>query len=550
MLYTEICWSSSHILLDELRSFGEYEHNKWVPKDYFEYCSLGREGDLRPPLEVAATGLWFNLVNLLIENGADPRARAYNPAKCRRDVLARGAFDEKPSKADLLLYADQDVPELRPILSNLLATDDKDRSISRRLQGARYLLTRCNMVHQGIVARTVEELHVFLRTSTRLMQTPDQKLSEEVAAIWSILTTHYRNLPVIPKDRKRGLVFMSATDSNASGLKCFLALGFPANGRWWQRCSLTPYDVVTCQQRVDDPEERAQCVRLLRQHGAYRGPFYSVEVQLFWTIVFQILVACFSFVGYLMLRFLSYCFQGGIKMLYHPDGNTSMLRFALELTLAAIPVYLVYMVAFLGISLTTAPLLLSLAAAVNAYIYRPSIAAAVLHISPVAWFLTLLLHDGDFEAITSQVYGPAVSLLKAVRRYQKPHNVGMGGDELGTPLPQSERVASPSDQSSLQLPSIGDEIQSSRFHSGNQRPESKQQRRIQGFSQHLVGIIDASISNSIISVKDGLVALSRQFQARKGNRPKRRFTSVYNDDDDNEARLSLLGNMDEESGES
>ena len=420
MLITDI----SDILFGELREHGIKNHHNWVQRNYFESSCFTKGKELfRPPLEIAATEMWEGLVQKLIDHGADPRAKLYT--RSQESDVARLGFDQLSWRDRRSLYWNAlRAPLLRPILSDILSTDAEHPRFERRFQAARVLLAKLQTMPKRTLPKTVEELHVFLKNSTRVLKTPGQKLSEDVAELWEALSKEYQShLPRV-KDRKRSLVFLAALEANSSALKCFLDLGFSPNGRWWHRVSFTPYDAIRCQISLDATEdeeqpsrflrdERTQCLRALKQRGAYRGLFYLVEFQ----FIFTTILVCFVAGLVILTIFLNLKVHGLSRSIM--DWHVKYLQSTSSPKAFHLAWYSIYILAiiygffligsFLALMLPVAPVLAALA---GVFLWRLPLSAVILHSSPLVWLLTLMVHNNDFAAVNHFTYGPTASILK------------------------------------------------------------------------------------------------------------------------------------------
>ena len=412
------------ILLEELKDFGKHCDYGWVPRDYFEACCLGKGKVIRSPLEIAATELWPNLVQLLIENGADPRAKIYCDMKWAANETS--GFDKMSFGAKIFL-TEENPPLRRSILSYLLGIDitseELDSNLNRQLQGARHLYAKSKYLANRLLPRTVEELHVFLITSTRVSQISESKLDEDVAELWSTLTSEYSSLPALPRDRMDGLVFMSAFKSNVSALKCFLQLGFSPNGKWWQRILMTPYDTVRCKPRKEmQAAETVQCLKLLKERGASRGPIFLLEFQLLFTIGIIVIDVLIVSVANSVLSWGHGAGQALMSWLnqYLTSGlSTWAFNWTIVGLIFAANIYFVFVLFLL--SITTSPVSAIIGWFTLSYLSKPSFPSLLLHLSPLVICLTFWLYDSDVEAVKYHVYGPTVSILKMAFGSRKDH---------------------------------------------------------------------------------------------------------------------------------
>lgn len=416
----------SDILFEELREHGIKNHHNWVPRNYFESSCFTKDEEMfRPPLEIAATEMWEGLVQKLIDHGAEPRAKLY--ARPREPDVAELGFDQLSWMDRKSLYWDDPkAPLLRPILSDLLGTNAKHPRFKRRFQAARVLLAKSQTMPKRTLPKTVEELHVFLKNSTRVLKKPGQKLSEDVAELWEALSKEYQSLLPRVKDRKRSLVFLAALEANSSALKCFLDLGFSPNGRWWHRVSFTPYDAIRCQispNATEDEEqpsrllrdERTQCLRALEQRGAYRGPFYLVEFQFLFTTILVCLVTGLM-IFTISLNFEIYGLSRSVVdyLINYLQSASSPIAFYLAWWSMFMLgwIYGIFLIgSFLALMFPVGQVMGALA---GVFWLRLPFSAVVLHSSPLVWLLTLMVHNKNYAAVNHYTYGPTASILKTM----------------------------------------------------------------------------------------------------------------------------------------
>ncbi|KAK0515692.1 hypothetical protein JMJ35_001726 [Cladonia borealis] len=262
----------SNILLDELKQKGDYDPHSWVPRNYLEASCLGEDSELRAPLETAAIGLWPALVRTLVENGASPWAKKY--------WINASMGTNKSSN-----------PYFTFIITDLLTADHQTSDLKRRLQGARWLLTKTTDMRDRLCPKTVDDLHALLVTSNNMLQADYCDAHEEVTALWSQLHEVFRVLPNLPRDRKLEWryhhydEYLDQTSTRRDYQDRCIVLGFSVDGSFWNRLTLTPYDTVRGRTSCRDASDEAQCMRMLQERGAHRGLFYLVEFEILLTVL-------------------------------------------------------------------------------------------------------------------------------------------------------------------------------------------------------------------------------------------------------------------------
>ncbi|MCJ1380558.1 hypothetical protein MMC17_003666 [Xylographa soralifera] len=285
--------SCRYTLLEELKHKGINDHHQWVARNRLEQLSFSTVA--LAPLATAATLGWKQMVRLLLDHGADPRA-------------------QWPSGSHF--YSDLHIPyrlrtDIITIIDDLLyAAKDSER---RKLEGALLLLTLTNEVPNLMRPNVAQELRAMISTSASM---PGDLVCEE---LWHALLVNSKLL--IPGHRAsevHRLVFAAIDSRNVVCLQYLLRAHCNPNGpysSWFAATPLdklllylrianrirftttTPYQVKTTeeeQQRQAEAEEDVrrlnQCREVLEQHGARRGPFFILEFQLLSTILLFIFI--------------------------------------------------------------------------------------------------------------------------------------------------------------------------------------------------------------------------------------------------------------------
>ena len=493
-----------------------------MPRNYLEAHCLGEDSRLRAPLEAAATGLWPALVRVLVENGASPWAENYHD----------------------MLYGFR--PYLTCIITDLLEADYKTPDLKRRLQGARLLLTNTADMRDRLYPETFADLHALLVTSNNMLRVDYCDAHEEITALWSQLYEVFRVLPNLSRDTS-SFLYAAAEQSNTSALECLLRLGFSVDGGFWNRLTWTPYDTVRTRTSRRDTSHEAQCMRMLEERGAHRGLLYSMEFEVFLTVL--ILYSLFRLVMYDIPWFV-----WTIKAIPRfPEFLANSWRAMREYgTSGWLSVLLIILLTIFGIiflfsltTLTFVPILIMggyihfvliqcFGTIVLKWLLKPekcpwwvttrSSTAILLHILPCIWLLTLFLYDDDVELVGHFVYGPTVTIIRSLLHRYRPHH------QQG-PVIVSEETTEEAD------PMAG-EID---IHVHSNAQHSRPSRRLRG--ETFTELINASF-HSIISLPRTVAALAHGLARKRimlgQGQPRSSYQDYYRDDDYDDEELSLL----------
>ena len=515
-----------------------------MPRNYLEACSLGEDSELRAPLEAAAIGLWPALVRTLVQNGASPWAKKY------------------------WINEDRHNPYFTFIITDLLTADQETPDLKRRLQGARWLLTKTTDMRDRLYPKTVDDLHALLITSNHMLQADYCDAHEEITALWSQLHEVFRVLPNLPRDGKlerryhdssnpkslvrldyqnRGIVYVAAKQRNTSALECLLRLGFSVDGSFWNRLTLTPYDTVRGRTSCRDTSDEAQCMRMLQERGAHPGLFYSVE--------FGILLTVLTL--YLLVSLLIYDIPWFIWMVKAIPQYPEFMAYAWQVfrgdaasgwRLSVLPIVLISITGILllcnGIVFTFVPILimggyivfviLSFGRIVPKWFLKPdrcpwwvttkSSTAVLLHIIPWVWVLTVEIHGRDVELVRHFVYGPTVTIIRSLHHRYSLH------DQQG-PVVVSEETTEEADPMASEIDNHVD--------SNAQSSRPSRRLRVETFTE----LVNASF-HSIISLPRRVAALAHGLARKRlrldQGKPRSSYQERYRDDDYDDEELSLL----------
>ena len=517
-----------------------------MPRNYLEACCLGEDSELRAPLEAAAIGLWPALVRTLVENGASPWAKKYWINKKENDSRHN--------------------PYFTFIITDLLTADHKTSDLKRRLQGARWLLTKTTDMRDRLCPKTVDDLHALLVTSNRMLQADYCDAHEEITALWSQLHEVFRVLPNLPRDRtlkrryhhdltfsarkssvrldyqNRGIVYVAAKQRNTSALECLLSLGFSVDGSFWNRLTLTPYDTVRGRTSCRDASDEAQCMRMLQERGAHPGLFYSVEFEILLTVLGLYLLVClvmydiplfiwmmkaiprfFEFLANIWQAIREYVTSGWPSVLLIMLATIALIALLSNgVVMTAAPIfilggYIVFVILSFG---RIAPKLFLKPDKCPWWVTTESSTAVLLHIIPWVWLLTNEMHGGDVELVRHFLYGPTVTIIRSLNhRYRSYAQQG--------PVVVSEETT--------EADPMAGEID---IHVDSNVQHSRPSRRLRG--ETFTELINASF-HSIISLPRTVAALAhgKRLMLDQG-KLRSSYQGNYRDDDYDEEELSLL----------
>jgi len=256
---------------------GITNYYSWVPRNELEVASFPETHT--PPLQVAATRGWEELVRLLLRHEAKPRAQWKAPPASDRDTPYL--------HQDFFLY--QEVGGDHTIMMNLLFDPLKCHEDSRKrhelwshcLRAVRLILTAASANDTTTEPLGLKELHKLLEICATSHENP--KLAMEAEELWKYTVGQYQQRGMELR-RNRSLVSRAVQLDDPLSLKYLLQLGCSSNGRWWEVITRTPMDRVTDSLILiptdSTRESKVRCQKLLQKYGARRGPFYTLEMQL------------------------------------------------------------------------------------------------------------------------------------------------------------------------------------------------------------------------------------------------------------------------------
>lgn len=273
---------------------GITNYYSWVPRNELEVASFPETHT--PPLQVAATCGWEELVQLLLRHEAKPRAQWKAPpsplSRKRPDSvwkLERKSSDSETPylHQDFFLY--QEVGGDHTIIMNLLFDPLKCHEDSRKqhevwshcLRAVRLILTAASANDTTTEPLGLKELHKLLEICATSYENP--KLAMEAEELWKYTVRQYQQKGMELR-RNRSLVSRAVRLDDPLSLKYLLQLGCSSNGRWSEVITRTPMDRVTDSLILNPTEStresKVRCQKLLHKYGARRGPFYTLEMQL------------------------------------------------------------------------------------------------------------------------------------------------------------------------------------------------------------------------------------------------------------------------------
>jgi hypothetical protein len=262
---------------------GITNYYSWVPRNELEVASFPETHT--PPLQVAATCGWEELVRLLLRHEAKPRAQWKAPPA---PLSSKGPDSETPYlHQDFFLY--QEVGGKHTIIMNLLFDPLKCHKDSRKqhelwshcLRAVRLILTAASANDTTTEPLGLKELHKLLEICATSHENP--KLAIEAEELWKYTVGQYQQRGMELR-RNRSLVSRAVRLDDPLSLKHLLQLDCSSSGRWWEVITRTPMDRATDSLILNPTkstrESKVRCQKLLRRCGARRGPFYTLEIQL------------------------------------------------------------------------------------------------------------------------------------------------------------------------------------------------------------------------------------------------------------------------------
>ncbi|MCJ1436345.1 hypothetical protein MMC27_005723 [Xylographa pallens] len=251
----------AYTLLEELKQKGSNSYHQWIPRNMLEQLSFSNTA--LAPLATAATLGWKRMVRLLLDHGADPRARWPGDPNLFSGLSSYG-FGH---------------PQIGTIIEDLLSAAKSTQD--RKLEGAQLLLILANEVPNLILPNVVPELRIMVHTSIQLMEESRDLICKE---LWNALLINSKLL--IPGHRApevHKLVFEAISLGDVVALQYLLQAHCNPNGLRSNWFSMTPLDSLLFDLKSQHGERKRglrQCQKLLEQHGAHRGPVFILEFQL------------------------------------------------------------------------------------------------------------------------------------------------------------------------------------------------------------------------------------------------------------------------------
>jgi len=255
----------------------------------------------------AASNKWDELVLLLLEAGADPRALFFHPSRRTTSALhlIKGSYI-LPSPLRAIIYrlfgefdlvADGGWPTFVEILHTMLI--DKD---PRSLDAVRRLLWLSRKAQGSAILPKPEELEALLK---RDLDPSSHEDSGPVEEIWKEFC-EARDNPRLRQQRKASwLVITAISRYNHVALRSLIELGYPPNGPWLTSLICSPIDIMSYKFNKQFPasqkmahitslesdsfhKARAKfedCRMLLESFGVSRGPMFLWEFHLIMSLL-------------------------------------------------------------------------------------------------------------------------------------------------------------------------------------------------------------------------------------------------------------------------
>jgi hypothetical protein len=271
-----------------MNNAGIVEFHSWVPRHQLELASFPETHT--PPLMVAATSDWNDLVYLLLQNGASDRARRESDGS----TYAERRHDKSLTYSERHFFRYQDDGGWHTIIRDLLFDPGKCHAGADRsgelwiqcLRAARTLLSNVGQSGAKLQPLGRKELRRLVFICALSKEDPVSALEAE--ELWRLTLTQYEQVG-LRLCNDRSLVPLAVRLEDPISLEYLLQFGCRTNGQWRYGFVKSPLDSLVYEIKLQPPNRRTaarlQCLQLLEAHAASRALFFTLEFQLIATLL-------------------------------------------------------------------------------------------------------------------------------------------------------------------------------------------------------------------------------------------------------------------------